>query len=394
MTNQNLELDPVNFISVHAFVFAETILFLVLLKLYPPKYSEFFSIDFIMQTFEDLSDFVVLFIIFLALFTVGFMAIRFGRFYYFQLIDDVIAEQPSYLVLSLTREIEALLSVIFIIIAAKLIAKNQKKTCFNWLFLVAWGGLLFFYGRRNLFYPFFFSLIWYLRKKNINLFKRNAIFPLIAGIFFTFVLSNLFQTVRVYLADKAWDKSEIENQIQIRDALDFNITIENVQTRTPYYLVDSWILEKMNGSVVGLAEFAEATIEQIKIAIPRFLWPEKQFTMIDDLISRYIEKPATDLPDTVNNLFLLDFGYFAIILVPLFLYACWAGFSNLLFRLFSSPCFFVLGFSLFFHRAFHVEGGGVGSWLVGFRECLILLGVSKVFAIFSQSFRKAILKTT
>lgn len=391
-TNPEFNYELLNTMTVHTFVYAEVLIFLSLLHIFPSRDSKWLYVDEVMERLASVSDTVVLGIMSLVVLFVGYLAFRYKALSYFILTADRSSIEPiPYYVSSFSMHLVSVMVGIFLVMIAKVIVKKEKNTILNWSVVLGWTALLFFYGRRNLFYPIFFSLVFYFRYHKSSLFSKKAL-PTILGIGLTLVmLSNLYQAVRIALPQRFTLSVDEVTDPEVSSAFDFNSSLENVRTRTPNYLVDERLLKNMDGSIWGLAEFAEITVAEIMNSIPNIFWPDKRYISTDEILNIHGKNKSEDIPSSIFNQFLADYGYFSLLAVPLVLFLFWTSSLKLLSKLSSNSFVFIIAFSLFFQAAFQIEGG-LGCMLISLRETLLILVLFKLYNLLSGARRVVIVK--
>ena len=90
-----------------------------------------------------------------------------------------------------------------------------------------------------------------------------------------------------------------------------------------------------NGKLMG---------DAFKSSIPRFFWPEKQFTLIDDYLTDFfmVRKRDVNIAKNIFGIAQLDFGYYSIIIVPAILLLIIAIYGVGVEKMFDYPTFMIL----------------------------------------------------
>ena len=101
-------------------------------------------------------------------------------------------------------------------------------------------------------------------------------------------------------------------------ALNYNLTLTNFTKRPGTWEFNFLVIDNQLNKT-GMTTNGRVNLEGLKSSIPRFFWPEKQFAVIDDILSELYKVKPKDI-DIGKNLFgvwQVDFGYYSIIIVPL-----------------------------------------------------------------------------
>jgi hypothetical protein len=159
-------------------------------------------------------------------------------------------------------------------------------------------------------------ILWLVfNKESIFRLRYLTITLLLVGVLF--VSSNIYQTYRneLLFTEGKVDVKKIANPFSA--AVNYHSTIHNFQIRAGTWEFNFLVFnQQLNKS--GMIAKGRVTWESFKSAIPRFFWPEKHFSLIDDYLSGFyqVKKEDINIAKNIFGLAQLDFGYLSIIIVP------------------------------------------------------------------------------
>jgi len=198
------------------------------------------------------------------------------------------------------------------------IIKSNKYQRYFWIILtIIFVPIVTVFGRRFFIGMIVASIIFLLayKKDNILRLRYLCISLLLISAFFLF--SNIYQAYRyVFQAVGQVTSDKLMNPFSA--ALNFNSTISNLVQRPGTWEFSFLVINNQLNNY-EMTTNGKVNLESLKSSIPRFFWPEKQFSLIDDILSKLYNINAKDI-DIGKNLFgvsQVDFGYFSIIIVPL-----------------------------------------------------------------------------
>jgi hypothetical protein len=250
-------------------------------------------------------------------------------------------------------------------------SKNNQKVM--WIILtVIFVPIVTIFGRRYFLNMIVMAAILWFAYNKINIFRLKylSIALLLISVFFLF--SNMYQSYRnVLFTVGKIDLSKLENPISA--ALDFKSTINNLKERAGTWEFNFLIFNnQINKS--GMATHGKITYEGFKSCIPRFFWPEKHFSLIDNTLVELCQVTYIDVL-TGKNLFgiaQVDYGYYSIIVVPaiiLLILMMMTGLINISLRY---PAFLLLFTGIIIDYLINIEENGNMIFIM-FRNILLLL---------------------
>ena len=276
---------------------------------------------------------------------------------------------------------------VFLGLVAKITqSKNSQKVM--WIILtIIYVPIITISGRRYFLNMIVMAAILWFGYNKINIFRLKylSIALLLFSVFLLF--SNMYQSYRdtLFTVGKV-DLNKLENPISA--ALNFNSTIKNLKIRAGTWEFNFLIFNnQINKS--GMATHGKITFEAIKSSIPRFFWPEKQFSLIDDILVRLCKVTYQEV-FTGKNIFgiaQVDYSYYSIIIVPvtiLLIFLMMAGLINISLRY---PTFLLLFTGIIIDYLINIEENGNMIFIM-FRNILLLLllfgGYLFVYKIYSN----------
>src|SRR3989339_895739 len=211
--------------------------------------------------------------------------------------------------------------------------KSKGYYRYIWLILtIAFLPVVTLHGRRFfLAVIMIWTILWLVEKrKDAHLMKYLAVGLFMALVFL--LCSNIFQAYRDDLQDVGHLKlTKLKNPFTA--AINFEATLENLKARPGTWEFNFLIFDHQfskprmttNGKITG---------EGIKSVIPKIIWPEKKFMMIDEVLGQlYRVKPKEiDIGKNLFGVVQVEIGFFSLIIVPLIIViilAMMAALSNM-----------------------------------------------------------------
>ena len=126
-------------------------------------------------------------------------------------------------------------------------------------------------------------------------------------------------------------------------ALNYQSTIHNMQIRAGTWEFNYLVFDQqINKS--GITANGDLTWEAFKSSIPRFFWPDKQFTLIDDYLSSFfmVKKRDVNIAKNIFGLAQLDYGYYSILIISAMLLFLIVIYGIIVDKMFYYPTFMIL----------------------------------------------------
>jgi len=198
------------------------------------------------------------------------------------------------------------------------ILKSKGYRLYVWILLtILFIPIVTIYGRR-----FFLAMIvaaaifWFVEKRK-NIFQLKYLKVTLVLVCGFFLFSNLFQAYReVFQAVGPVNLDKLKNPFEA--AINFNATINNLKKRPGTWEFNFLVLNNQF-SKPNMATNGKITLEGFKSSIPRFLWADKQFTNIDNILADlyHVKEREIDIGKNLLGVAQVDFGYLSIIIVPI-----------------------------------------------------------------------------
>jgi hypothetical protein len=177
------------------------------------------------------------------------------------------------------------------------------------------------YGRRYFVEMIVVSVIFWFVYKEENIFRLKYVTVALGLIVAFFIFSNLFQAYRsVFQTVGKIEINKLENVFSA--ALNYKSTLKNFTNRPGTWEFNFLVIEKQLNKTEMTAK-GRVSLEGLKSSIPRLFWPEKQFTVIDNILSKLydVDPRKIDIGKNIAGVFQVDFGYYSIIIMPLIVLA-------------------------------------------------------------------------
>lgn len=378
LSNWNSEHDWLLTLSVHAFVYIEILIFFFVLNFFFQWVLSATSFSGIFDGLAEIPDVILTAVLFVLGVALTVFLTKYGMFSYFLIpAEENRNIELPYLLIAFRMHLLSLLAGCFVAAFAKCSLKPIKKTVFNWPIVVAIGFLLALHGRRAIFYPLIASVIGFAKSRRKNIFTIRSGVITVCFLLVLILVSNFYQNFRRNFMEIVTHGMESQSFSTLNWFFDFDSSVQNAETRTPDFKVDEQVLRKMNGEIIPLANFGELTRSQLLSSIPRILMPSKKAVVNETFFVKYAFDYWTDLPTSIFSEFLLDYGYLAIIFVPIFLIFSWCANTKILRVVSPSPVFFLIVFSLIFSNIIAIEGGMTQQFVL-LRENILILFIYKM----------------
>jgi hypothetical protein len=201
------------------------------------------------------------------------------------------------------------------------IVKSKKYQQYLWsIMAVIMVFAVTISGRRFLVNLIVVWVIFWLVYNNESILRLRYVTIAVLLVGLLFVSSNIYQTYRneILFTEGKVDVDKIENLFSA--AVNYHSTIENFQIRAGTWEFNYLVFNQQIAKS-GMTTNGNVTWEGFKSSIPRFFWPGKQFTLIDDYLSQFyhVKKEDVNIAKNIFGVAQLDYGFWSIIIVPAFL---------------------------------------------------------------------------
>lgn len=196
--------------------------------------------------------------------------------------------------------------------------KSQGYHKYIWLILtLGFLPVITLYGRRYFLAMIIVWAILWIVGKNKNRFSMKYLVVGILSVVAFFLFSNLYQAYRYdFQAVGQVDLAKLKNPFTA--SIDFAATIENFKARPGTWEFNFLVLDHQF-SKPGMFTEGKIIWEGIKSSIPRILWPDKQFMVIDSILAKLynVTTKEIDIGKNIFGVVQVDIGYLSLIIVPL-----------------------------------------------------------------------------
>ena len=303
-------------------VFGQILIILLIIRgftaCFPVRFLKYIKIRYIIQQCDRMNKYV-LFLIYASLVAFPIVSYYFyGVMTYIQPEDFAkIGKHLPYWFTSVRTIYNYIGFCIFLSLFANIV-KSQKHQQILWIILtVIFVLIITIFGRRYFLNMIVLGVIfWFVyRQENIFRLKYLAIGLLSVGAFFLF--SNIYQSYRHVLFSVGQVNTEkLENPFSA--AFNFNATIHNLKIRAGTWEFNYLVINhQINES--GMTTNGSITWEALKSSIPRFFWPRKQFSLIDDMLAKFykVDKQDINIAKNIFGIAQLECSYYSIVIVPI-----------------------------------------------------------------------------
>jgi hypothetical protein len=254
--------------------------------------------------------------------------------------------------------------------------KSQGYHRYVWLILtLAFLPVVTLYGRRFfLAVMILWTIFWLVEKKpDISLMKCLAVGVSVAVVFV--LCSNIFQAYRGDFQEVGQlNLKKLKNPFTA--AINFEATLDNLKARPGTWEFNFLVFERQF-SKPGMTTGGKVTWEAIKSSIPRNLWPDKKFLMIDEILAELYQAKMKEI-DIGKNLYgvgQVEVGYLSIVIVPLIIISIIALMATLILMTMQYPTFLWLFSGTILMFLINVEENGNEIFLM-------LRNIGFIFMIF------------
>lgn len=201
-----------------------------------------------------------------------------------------------------------------------------------------------------------------------------------------FLFSNLFQSYRGIMDHVGEIAPEEEKEMKnpLAAALNFQSTLGALAVRPGTWEFSYLVFSKQIEDRITTSN-GELIVEGFKSAVPRYLWPQKKFGLIDDLLAKlYGVKPKEiDIGKNIFGVMQVEFGYLSLVMVPLIILALLIMMNYLNKMANSDPIFLWLFSSNILFYLINIEENGTDIFYM-LRNIICILAL---FAIYIGSQR-------
>jgi len=307
---------------VISLIFVHVLLILTVIKIiyryFPDTFVECLKIKNLIQQWSCINKYLLVFVYGMLIFFQILSYYKYGVKTYIPPDDFArIGKELPYWFTAI-RTIYPLLAFLVCLGLISFFLKSQGYYKYVWLILtVGFLPVITLYGRRYfLAMIIVWAILWLMEKSKDRFSMKYLVVGLVSVLAF-FLFSNIYQAYRYdFQAVGKFDLAKLKNPFT--ESLNFNATLENFKAR-PGTWEFNYLVFNQQYSKPGMFTDGKIIWEGIKSSIPRNLWPDKHFRVIDDILAQLYEvKPKEiDIGKNIFGIVQVEFGYYSLIIVPM-----------------------------------------------------------------------------
>lgn len=369
-------------------VFIQVFLILIILKLLSlkliKKNNKYLKINYLVKSYSYINNYVLYSIYFSLILFPIFSYYRYGVQWVIPPADFARIRNSLPYWFTSVRTIYNLVSfLVCLVLLSKVFQAGGRKNQMLWFLLtILFVPFASIYGGKRFFISvLILSLVFYFDNKHETIFQlRNLKYGLVLLMAF-FLFSNLFESYRNFLENvgKITPNEVKELRSPLAAVVNFHATLGFLERRPGTWEFSYLVLSKQIKDGIPTTK-GKIYREGLKSAIPRYLWPNKKFSLIDNMLAKLygVRPKAIDIGKNIFGVTQVEFGYFSIIIVPLviFLLLLLMRFSNKITT--QNPIFLWLISGNILYYLVNIEENGTDIFFM-LRN---ILAISLIFVIF------------
>jgi hypothetical protein len=289
----------------------------------PPEIRKCLRLSYFIENWKDVSTYNSIVLVFgsVAFLTFGFF--KYNVFLF--LIDPRITDVSSvpYWFSSLNPLIMTALMAATTVSFVRLQSGTRKTKFICTLSISVAVLLLALYGRRNIGYTVgLMGIIWFYRRAH-NPFSCWGLTVLAATLPAFFLFSNVYQSYRGFLNPLGiLSLIEATEEIPSLDETfyDSSVTLSNLEERPALWHLNYLIHEQQSQRSIVALPYGEFLIQAFLNSIPKLLYESKHYVHLEDATADFYGITAMDHASSFAAHIHADWGYFSILLTPLFFF--------------------------------------------------------------------------
>ena len=375
-------------------VFAHVLIILMILKLLSLifiKNMNYLKIKYIMESYAQVNNYALYLIYSILIIFQIFSYYKYGVQSYIPPSDfEKIGKLLPYWFTSFRTIYNLVTFCVCVVLLSKVFNTKDRNNQILWLvltiFFIPFASM--YGGKRFFINVIILSIIFYFDNKNENIFKlRNLKYGLILVIAF-FLFSNLYESYRNVL--EGVGKVTAEEVKKLKDplsaAINYQSTLAFLAKRPGTWEFSYLVLSKQ--TIDGTATTnGKIVTEGFKNAMPRYLWPNKKFTLIDDTLAQLYGVRPKEIDIGKNNFGVaqLEIGYLSIAVLPLAILLLLILMSYLNKITYQYPIFLWLFSGNILFYLVNIEEAGTDIFFL-LRHILLILFVFVILILFQKPY--------
>ena len=208
-----------------------------------------------------------------------------------------------------------------VVLLAKVFKTKDRKNQIMWLVLtISFIPFASMYGGKRFFINvLILSIIFYFDNKNEKIFKlRNLAYGLILAVA-VLLFCNLYESYRGVVESVGKITSEGAKKLKdpLSAAINYQPTLAFLSRRPGTWEFSYLVLSKQVIDGIAITK-GKIIAEGFKSAVPRYVWPNKTFLLIDDMLAQLYGVRPKEIDIGKNNygVALIEIGYYSIVMLP------------------------------------------------------------------------------
>lgn len=281
------------------------------------KYNNYLKIRQLMLSWQDINKYV-LGLLYLCLILFPFISYyQYGvRTYIMPKAFAKMGTQLPYWFTSIRTIYNVLAFCTFIGLCSAII-NSQKYQRYLWILLtIIFVPIVTIFGRRYFVNMIVIAVIFWFVYKEKYIFRLKYLGVAVGLICTFFVFSNVFEAYRNTLQTVGQVNSNTYKNI-LTAAVNMKSTVANLKARPGTWEFNFLVLNHQFNSS-GMTTNGKVAWEGFKSAIPRIIWPDKQFMVVDQILSQLyrVTPKQIDIGKNLYGIVQVDFGYYSFLIVP------------------------------------------------------------------------------
>ena len=290
-----------------------------------------------------------------------------------------------------TRTIYNLLSFcVCVVLLSKVFKTKGRKNQILWLVLtISFIPFASIYGGKRFFINVIILwIIFYFDNKNEKIFKlRNLAYGLILALA-VFLFCNFYESYRGVVESVGKITSEEARKLKdpLSAALNYQRTLAFLAKRPGTWEFSYLVLSKqiIDGTAITKGKIVA---EGFKSAVPRYVWPDKTFLLIDDMLAQLYGVRPKEIDIGKNNYGVaqIEIGYYSIIILPLVILMLLILMSSLNKLTNQNPFFLWLFSGNILFYLINIEEAGTDIFFL-WRHILLILFLFVLYILFQKTY--------
>jgi hypothetical protein len=375
-------------------VFAHVLIILLILKLFSLifiKNMDYLKITYIMERCSQVNGYLLFIIYSILIVFQVYSYYQYGVQSFIPPWDfERIGKLLPYWFTSMRTIYNLLTFCICLVLLSKVFKTKDRKNQILWLILtIIFVPFASMYGGKRFFINvLILSIIFYFDNKNEKLFKlRNLAYGLILALA-VFLFCNLYESYRDVVESVGKITSEEAKKLKdpLSAAINYKPTLAFLSRRPGTWEFSYLILSKQVIDGIAITK-GKIIAEGFKSAVPRCVWHNKSFLLIDDMLAQLYGVRPKEIDIGKNNYGVaqLEVGYYSVVILPLVILMLLILMSYLNKLTNQNPFFLWLFSGNILFYLINIEEAGTDIFFL-LRHILLILFVFVVFILVQKTY--------